>query len=331
MTDKTGLAGLDGNAELSAELDRLGETSPLAAAAPRGTGLAKFLATGINAETATGDLGGPAWALTTHLIQRLGIWWPPEGFDLLPVMTPWCIRDRSARYDQGPEMWSAPREDGYLRDDNSIIKKLPLPLTVAAPAGHPYAGRKPWRGYTACHIWRELEDGGIGGADQWIYSNMANLVWLPTPIMSLTDHHPRVKALLERTSRHVFAGQGGGAVKSYVDYSLGRLTLTEPDGPVLDTGRLARFDVTRAFISRRLSTIDKFTTGVDEVLAGRPLSRKLVSSRYTAAMPLLDREALTTFRDTLSSYASAVRVGLRARQGPAGDEGPAAAGKPNGA
>lgn len=84
--------------------------------------------------------GGPDdfAALTEHLLARLGIWWSPAAYRRLPVMTPWCVRDRSCRYDQGPEAWGAPREDGYLRDDNSIIKKLPLPVIVAAPIVHPY-------------------------------------------------------------------------------------------------------------------------------------------------------------------------------------------------
>jgi hypothetical protein len=306
-----GYPGIDGTVELFAELDRLSEGSRVARLAPRGTGVAGYLARGIDQEAAAGILDGQFWRLTTHLIQQLGIWWSPSGFAAIPVMTPWCIRDRSARYDQGPESWGAPRADGYLRDDNSIIKKLPLPLTVVAGANSPYAGRRPWRGFTACHIWRELEDGGIGGVDQWIYSNMVNLIWLPSPIMSLTDHNPRVKSLLRRTSRRIFEGKEGATTKRYVDHAWARLTAPVADeADELDLGALAMFDVSPAFVSRRLAYLDRFVNGADEVLGGKPLSKKIICTRYSVGMPLLDRDALELFRADLADYASAVRAGL---------------------
>lgn len=133
------LRSLDGKVELAAELDRLSAGDPVAAAAPRATGIAGYLTHGINTEMAAGNNEGPHWRLTLQLLQRLSIWWSPSGYAQLPTMTPWCIRDRSARYDQGPESWGAPREDGYLRDDNSIIKKLPLALPVTAAADHIYS------------------------------------------------------------------------------------------------------------------------------------------------------------------------------------------------
>lgn len=238
------MPGIDGRVELVAELDRLSAASALAAAAPRGTGLASYLANGINREAAAGTIDGAFWRMTVHLLQRLSIWWSPGGYSAMPIMTPWCIRDRSARYEQGPEMWGAPRADGYLRDDNSIIKKLPLPLSVNAETTSAFAGRRPWRGFTACHIWRELEDGSIGGVDQWIYSFMPNLVWLPSPLSSLTDHFPRVRALLQRTSQVLFRGHEGVTTSSYTDYVWDRLepaARSHGDEPALEPKLLARF------------------------------------------------------------------------------------------
>src|SRR5690242_552265 len=63
------------------------------------------------------------------LVRRLGIWWSSAAYAAFPVIVPWSIRDRSCRYDAGPEAWGSARADGLLRDDNSIIKKLPLSLT----------------------------------------------------------------------------------------------------------------------------------------------------------------------------------------------------------
>src|SRR4051812_43918446 len=115
--------GIDGAVELIAELDRLSATSSVAASAPRGPALYRYLADGLSAQAGLRPAGRDEFKdLTGQLLARLGIWWSPEAYRLLPVMTPWCVRDRSCRYDQGPESWGAPREDGYLRDDNSIIK-----------------------------------------------------------------------------------------------------------------------------------------------------------------------------------------------------------------
>ena len=62
--------------------------------------------------------------LLAELFRRCAVWWPPELFRCFPTLVPWAVRDRSCRYDQGPESWGSPRADSYLRDDNSIIKKL---------------------------------------------------------------------------------------------------------------------------------------------------------------------------------------------------------------
>jgi len=307
------MRGIDAKVELSAELDRLAQTSAVAAAAPRGAGLAGYLAAGIDAETIRGEQAGEFWLVTVRLIQRLSIWWPPSAYGVLPVMTPWCIRDRRARYQHGPEMWGAPRADGYLRDDNSIIKKLPLPLLVDAPEGSRYHAQKPWRGFTACHIWRDLEDGTIGGVDQWVYSFMPNLVWLPSAISPLTDHHQRTRELLQRSSQLLFRGNSEGATSRYTDYVWAKLAprSAEPaTGPSLDLAELAFFGVDRAFINRRLAYIDTFVDGVDRVLAGLPLARKIICTRYTAGMPLLEPAALTVFRTELDDYRTAVRADL---------------------
>lgn len=301
---------IDGKVELAALLDELSTRSPLAAYAPRGNGLFRYLEAGLSTEAKQGDAAGPYWQFTVDLFQRLSLWWHPATFRVLPTMTPWCIRDRSARYDQGPEMWGAPRADGYLRDDNSIIKKLPLPLYVDAAERSPYGGRRPWRGFTACHIWRDLPDGTVGGADPWVYSFMPNLVWIPTPLAPLTDHNPRVRALLQATSHELFRDVQGPETRRWTQYAWSKLApgVTVLAGaPMLDLDTLALFRADDGFVARRVAYIDKFVDGVDEVLTHGRLSRKLICTRYTVGMPDLERDALAAFRNALAEYASGVR------------------------
>lgn len=300
-------AAIDGGTELVRELNQLGERWPIAAEAPRGTGLAGYLARGIASEP-LGGLPGEYTQLTEALIEHLSIWWAPAGYARMPTMVPWCVRDRSGRYDQGPESWSAPRDDGYLRDDNSIIKKLPLPVWVRAPVGHPYADRKPWRGFTACHIWRELPEGAVAGTNPWLYSFMPNLVWMPSPLSALSDvHGSHVQRLLQRTSIALFRTKlVSETVRPYAGYAWSRLPGPPTSARGLDISKLALFEVDDAFIARRVKYLDSFVGGAEEVLRSGVLRRKLISTRYTTGLPLLDPEAVADFRTAMSDYRNAV-------------------------
>lgn len=292
---------IDGSTELADLLDALSSERPVAARAPRSRGLSTYLASGIASE----GPGGEHWRLTEELLTRLSIWWSEWAYQNLPVMVPWAIRDRSARYDQGPENWGTPRADGFFRDDNSIIKKLPLPLTVRGHREHPYHGRQLARGFTACHIWRDLPNGRVGGEDPFIYSFIPNLVWLPTPLAPLTDRHGSlVQLLLQRTSRLKYWGQEPPQFLPYTDRAWDQLA-APPPGRTLDIDSLANFAADPAFVRRRLEYIDRIVAGADSVVRTGGLSSKLISSRYTAGLPRLEKHAVERFRDLLRAYRQA--------------------------
>lgn len=291
---------------------RLSAVSALAARAPRGTNLYRFLADGLAREDSESTPDSPFTWLTEELIVRLGVWWSPSGYAKLPTMTPWCIRDRSARYDQGPESWGAPRSDGYFRDDNSIIKKLPLPLRIMAIPDHRYLGRplKGGRGFTACHIWRLLSDGSIAGTDPWLYSFMPNIVWVPKPMAPITDQagSPHIQRLLKRTSIAIYRGVAPtSATASYIERAWSRL-----DGPasgrILPIHRLSYFDVDDAFVNRRLKYLDKFAGAAEWVLENGVPPSYTVNRRYTAGLPLLERHAIELFGRAMTDYAEAART-----------------------
>lgn len=298
--------GIDASVELSVELDRLGESHPLALQAPRDRSLYKFLAMGMDHPQT--ETRASYTALTETLIERLGIWWSPSTYQRMPVLTPWCIRDRSARYDQGPESWGAPRADGYLRDDNSIIKKLPLSVTVEAPEGHPYAGRRPWRGFTACHVWGTDVDGHPSGADPWLYSFVPNLVWLPTAIAPLSDRQgSRVQMMLMQTALYLYAAAPmRPLIEEYSKYAWSRLPAPLPEFGALRADHLAQFTPDAAFYRRRIAYLDQFISGASSVLTTGQLTRKVICTRYTTGFPALDREHIAAFRSALSDYRDAL-------------------------
>lgn len=301
------MKGIDGEAVLEDTLNLLSDGSDVAANAPRGRGITTYLSRGIERESAVGSLG-EYWGLTVGLIQMLSIWWSPDGYQQIPVMTPWCIRDRKCRYDHGPEAWSAPREDGYLRDDNSIIKKLPMSLLIYAPIQPDYDNKKLWRGFTACHVWRDLDEGKIAGADPWLYSFMPNLVWLPRPLSALTDFNREVMNLLQCTSTALYRDREMGTLHEYAEYAWSELTTVGMEsGRVLDLENLARFRVDVSFVERRLKYLDDVVVGVDEIICDGGLSEKLISSRYTTGLPNIPPLDLVRFQTSLATYRDSVR------------------------
>jgi len=259
-------SGVDGTVELVAELDRRSHSNSIASNAPRSSGLYRYLAEGMRSGPNVHEFA----ELTIDLIERLGIWWSPEVYATLPVIVPWCIRDRTCRYDQGPESWGAPRSDGYLGDDNSIIKKLPLSLLISGPEGSHFRGRKPWRGFTACHIWRDLPGGEVAGADPWLYSFVPNLIWLPSWIAPLTDRQGGgIQAILQRTSIEFFGDvEVRDPVSTYTEPAWRKLP-APPPGVALKTERLQKFEPVPAFFSRRLTYLDNFVFGCELAIRGR--------------------------------------------------------------
>jgi hypothetical protein len=300
--------GIEGAAVLVSELDRLSAASRAAAAAPRSRAIYQYLTAGLDPRSDLGsDPSGDIAALTATLILRLGVWWSRGAYGRLPVMVPWCVRDRKCRYDQGPESWGAPNADGYLRDDNSIIKKLPLPIAVTGPPGHPYAGRRPWRGFTACHIWRDLPDGSLAGANPWLYSFMPNLIWLPSWLAPLTDRQDSpVQRMLQRVSCQRFLeAPVAPALRGVAGYAWGLLPSPVP-GPAVASETLPEFDPDEAFFRRRLAYLDKFIAGAGHVIAHGTTGQKLICSRYTEGLPALPSATVERFRDQMCGYRDAL-------------------------
>jgi hypothetical protein len=250
----------------------------------------------------------------THLILRLAIWWSPAAYAAFPVLVPWAVRDRSCRYDAGPEAWGSPRDDGHLRDDNSIIKKLPLTAVVAAPEDHPYRGRKVWRGFTACHVWRDLPAGRVSGEDPWLYSFLPNIVWMPTPLAPLSDRHGSfTQRLLQTMSYQIFrATVVSPSVKPYVDKAWEKLPAPthQPRVEVSTMERLAVFAPSTSFLRRRLEYNRRLTRSVSAVRSSGHADQKIICSRYTSGLPELAPDVLREFELKLRRYDDAVARSL---------------------
>ena len=130
--------------------------------------------------------------LVERLIIDLSIWIPKGVYQQIPILLPFVIRDASCRKkrpETGKHEWGFANSEGYLRDDNSLIKGIIKPLLVDGRKVKEYNNKKLGKGFVASHIWRELQNDETSLASTLPMTNsfIPNLVWLPKQISKLTD------------------------------------------------------------------------------------------------------------------------------------------------
>lgn len=252
--------------------------------------------------------------LTARLIVGLGIWLPPSLYAQLPVMLPYAVRDPLSRGDPRrgvPDQWGSPNKEGYFRDDNSLIKNIPKSLTIAAEGSSLYRGARIGKGFVAAHVWREsTQDSVLASRHPLTYSFVPNIVWLPAQVAKLTDREGSfVQGYLQALSRKIYGSyQVEPAFQQMVEEIWERLPIPGgiPEQGLPDVGDLNFFDVSDSFISRRRSSIRVVRDAIDALLEGRAPEGKVISSRYTNALPEVAPDALRALRmhvDALLPYA----------------------------
>jgi hypothetical protein len=125
--------------------------------------------------------------LVLRLVLDLSIWLPLELYCAVPLLLPYCVRDSSIRKLE----WGTANAQGYLRDNNSILKLLVSSYAIRSPRFRAYDRAVRGRNFTASHAWRWLRLDGkrhLATAHPLAYSFVPNLAWLPAQIAKLTDH-----------------------------------------------------------------------------------------------------------------------------------------------
>lgn len=146
--------------------------------------------------------------LIKHLIVDLSIWIPPCLYRRLPILLPYVVRDPSCRKNRltGEDEWGEPNQEGFLRDDNSLIKGLVRSFKVNSSRVKSYDGKKLGNGFVASHIWREIEFEGsylISSRHYMLNSFIPNLAWLPVQISKFTDREGSVAQRLLQAISHL--------------------------------------------------------------------------------------------------------------------------------
>lgn len=127
------------------------------------------------------------------LILSMSVWFPKSVYKEMPVLLPWVLRDPKCRGTKSknkviePDQWGAPNSDGYLRDDNSLVKGLPKSLAISSER-YPFVnGRHLGSEFVASHIWRENLTGTLASRIPILNTFVPNLVWLPSQVAKLSD------------------------------------------------------------------------------------------------------------------------------------------------
>ena len=111
------------------------------------------------------------------------IWLEPEFYINLPIILPYSVRERTSSYDRlkkdKKDNWGSANSSGFVIDDNTDIKDFIRSSEVKN--SRYYYKHKPYTGFIACHVWENTTE------NPKLFSFIPNLVWLPTPIASLSD------------------------------------------------------------------------------------------------------------------------------------------------
>lgn len=255
--------------------------------------------------------------LAARLVVSLGIWMHPSVYQHYPLLRPFAVRDPHSRGNRKagiPDQWGSPDANGLFRDDNTLIKAMPYPLTVSSSANSRYNGRRVEKGFVASHVWRELPTGGLATRHRLTYSFVPNLVWLPSEVSKLTDREGSfAQAYLQALAVHIYRDLPvAPALQGLVDEAWELLPepASIPQEGLPPVEELSYFNPTRRFYDRNLGDLRQIIAALSAAKEGRAPAGRVISTRYGEGLPKVPVAAAKRLKRDLSQYAEAVEAGL---------------------
>ncbi len=253
--------------------------------------------------------------LVAKLVVGLGIWFPPSSYAVLPIAVPHVVRDPDCRGSGSADQWSSPNSEGYVRDDNSLVKALVKSLAVRSSAFDGYRNRKLGNGFVSAHAWRTTSDGSHASRNALTNSFWPNLVWLPANVAKLTDREGSfAQTFVQAISSKIYRGvEVHPQLRPFVEEAWSLLPVASefPDQALPEVEDLNFFDVPSPFLVKRLEKIRSVSEGLGRVEEGRPVEEKVVSNRYTEGLVDLKPKAAGRLREHLDQYAAGVEASIR--------------------
>jgi hypothetical protein len=249
--------------------------------------------------------------LTARLVTSLGIWFPLRTYSVMPLLTPYAVRDSTCRRDVKagrPEAWGSPNSQGYFRDDNSLIKGIPTALQIESRFSE-YSGARMGNGFVASHVWRKLTNDGSASRHPLTNSFIPNLVWLPAQVAKLSDREGSfVQTYLQAISKKIYHP---APVSTHQDSIVAAAwdLLPDPSGIPLQglprTEDLNFFAYSNEFILSRLKSLKKVQNLIAFSACGQVGPK--VSKRYNEGLLLMSPEQLEPLNQFLSEYVAGLQ------------------------
>ena len=236
------------------------------------------------------------------LVISMAVWFPKSVYRSMPVLLPWVLRDTTCRGKKSkgewvvPDQWGAPNRDGYLRDDNSLVKGIPKSLGITSESHSFVNGRHLGTEFVAAHIWRENNTDSLASRLPELNTFVPNLVWLPSQVAKLSDREgSHVQAALKEISWGIYHDIPlTGNAKIVADHSWSLLPKPAELKSVLEH-ELNWFVETTKFMKTRQSKLSAVVDALEKLKDGQKVSEKLQPSRFRdglASVPLETREKL---------------------------------------
>lgn len=244
--------------------------------------------------------------LVLRLVMDLSIWFPADLYRAAPVLLPYCVRDSSIRSRE----WGSANAQGYLRDNNSILKLLVGNYAIQSPGFQSYHRMARGRGFIAAHAWRWARPDGkrqMATALPQTYSFVPNLAWLPAQVARLTDHEGSyAQQVLQAISCAYFravASEHPSCLSSIWDWLKPPVVEIE-----VDTRQLSTFSVSaRSITIRRNNLLHEIETVEQTVLTSTPAGRSPRSFRYLDTLAQTPREQAEGMLAWLAEYRDFLR------------------------
>jgi hypothetical protein len=228
------------------------------------------------------------------LILSMSVWFPKNVYQEMPVLLPWVLRDPKCRGKKSknvviePDQWGAPNSDGYLRDDNSLVKGLPKSLGISS-SRYPFInGRHLGSEFVASHIWRENHTGTLASRIPILNTFVPNLVWLPSQVAKLSDREDGpFQTALKEISWSIYRDVPlSDKAKAIAERSWALLPLPSVQPKLLDE-ELNWFVATSKFMKTRKLKLTRVHEALKQLENNQPLVSELEPSRYREGLPYI--------------------------------------------
>jgi hypothetical protein len=217
------------------------------------------------------------------------------------------VRDPSCRKRKKieSEEWGSANNQGFLRDDNSLIKGVVNSFRIKSLKIGFYKGRKKGRGFVASHIWRLVKIDNkeiISNRHHFFNSFIPNLVWLPRQIAKLTDREGSdAQRILQSISYSIYSNISmPETILKLWEYLPPPKEYSKFD---IHLNELNFFMVEDRWLNQRIkglkSEIDRILS-IEETCD--PKIKKIKSSRYAPSLVLIPKEKRKSMYEWLSYY-----------------------------